>query len=571
MFRLDRGAPSAAPFAATLALLAAMTTACQPSVEPADLVIVGGKVVTVDETLPQAEALAAKDGRILAVGSREQIEAHVGPETEVIELPAEAVAVPGLIEGHGHFLGVGAARMQLDLRDTQRWADVVAMVEEAVAGAEPGAWITGRGWHQDKWDSVPEPSVEGLPIHDTLSAVSPDNPVVLTHASGHASFANAKAMELGGVTSDTADPPGGEIVRDAAGRPTGAMRETAQGLVARRDPTTEAELRQMAELASEECLAKGITSFQDAGTAVPAVETLRTIADEGGLGVRLWMMIRDGNEAIRAALPGIQVTGAADRHFTVGGIKHSIDGALGAHGAWLLAPYSDLPETAGLNTTPIETIEESAEIALESGLQLCVHAIGDRANRETLDLFERAWAGRDDGASLRWRIEHAQHLDLEDLPRFSGMGVIASMQGIHCTSDGPWVPDRLGDERTASGAYLWRSLLDSGAVVTNGTDAPVEDVDPIPNFYATVTRVMNTGEAFYPAEALSRAEALHSMTLAAAYSAFEEDDKGSLTPGKLADVTVLSKDLLTVPDDEILETEVLFTIVGGEVRYRADG
>ncbi len=553
----------------SILLLVALTGACgEPAPEPADLVLTGGKIITLDSDRPEAEALAAVGQRIVALGSADEIARYVGPETEVVELDG-AIAVPGLIEGHGHFLGVGLARMQLDLRGAESWEQIVDQVASAVATAEPGQWIEGRGWHQEKWRTTPEPNVDGLPTHASLSAVSPDNPVVLRHASGHASFANAKAMELGGVTTGTPDPEGGTIVRGAGGEAIGVFRETAMGLVSRRTPFTEAERRRMAELAAEEALAKGITSFQDAGSSVNEVRLFRQLADEGALPLRLWVMIRDSNAAIREALPEIRRVGYADGYLTVRAIKHSIDGALGSHGAWLLEPYADLPSSTGLNTTPVSSIEESAAIALENDLQLCVHAIGDRANRETLDLFERAFEGRD-GAALRWRVEHAQHLHPDDIPRFAELGVVASMQAVHCTSDGPWVPVRLGDQRAADGAYVWRTLIDSGALVTNGTDAPVEDVDPLPSLYAAVSRRMANGETFYPAQVMTPREALASYTINNARAAFEEDEKGTLEVGKLADVTVLDRNLLEATPEEIAGAKVLWTIVGGEVRYSAD-
>ncbi len=553
-----------------LAVLLSLLTGCRPTthVEPADLVLRGGKIVTLDEGHPQVAALAARGGEIVALGSDAEMEPMIGKTTRVVELEG-ALAIPGWIEGHGHFLGIGLARMQLNLMHTTSWEEIVSKVEEAVGKAEPGTWIEGRGWHQEKWTSPPQPNLDGLPIHGSLSAISPDNPVILRHASGHALFANARAMELAGIGPTTQPPEGGEIVRDSHGEAIGYFRETAMDLVTRQKEPSEAELRRRVELAGEECLSKGITSFQDAGSSIETIHLLQRMAEEGELPLRLWVMILDSNSNIAAALPAIKVTGAGGERLSVGGIKHWIDGALGAHGAWLLEPYSDLPTSTGLNTTPIETIEESARLALEHGLQLCVHAIGDRANRETLDLFERSWAGQPNPTALRWRIEHAQHLNPSDLPRFAKLGVIASMQAVHCTSDGPWVPERLGTERSAEGAYLWRALIDSGAVVTNGTDAPVEDVDPIPNFYAAVTRRMHNGKLFYPEQRMTRQEALRAYTANNAYAAFEEDRKGTLSLGKLADVTVLSRDILTIPEEEILETTVLYTIVGGEVAYAA--
>lgn len=549
-----------------VALALPLALACAaPSPKPADFVLTGGKIATQDPARPLAEALAVSGDRIAAVGSAAEIAAFIGPATKVVSLEGR-FAMPGFIEGHGHFLGVGQARMQLDLTTAKSWEEIVAKVAEEAKTAAPGAWILGGGWHQEKWERVPEPQVEGFPVHNALSAASPNNPVFLDHSSGHAVFVNAKAMELGGVSAATPNPEGGEILRDALGRPTGLFRETAASLVARQTPPTEAELLEAIDLASEECLRKGVTSFQDAGSSVSLVNLYGQLAAENKLRLRLWVMYMDSNEALRAALA--QGKPAANSFFEAGGIKHQIDGALGSRGAWLLAPYSDLPSSTGLNTTTLATIEESAAIAVENRLQLCVHAIGDRANRETLDLFERTFKAHPDKKDLRWRVEHAQHLDPADIPRFAQLGVVASMQAVHCTSDGPWVPQRLGEERSRSGAYVWRQLIASGAVVSNGTDAPVEDVNPIPGFYAAVTRRMKNGAAFFPEEKMTREEALAAYTTQAAYAAFEENDKGLLAPGKLADIVVLSQDLLTVPEDKILDTQVLTTIVSGKIVYQ---
>ncbi len=536
---------------------------------PADLVLLGGRIVTVDDAQPEVEALAARGGKIVALGTRAEVEAYLGESTEVLDLEGR-LAIPGFIEGHGHFLSLGDSRIQLDLNTPDNWQQIVDLVEQAVAKAEPGEWIRGRGWHQDKWDRAPEPAVEGFPVHRSLSAVSPDNPVLLTHASGHALFANAKAMELAGIDAATADPAGGEILHDAAGEPTGLFRETAEDLIHEaRAGTTPEEMRKMARLASDECLAKGVTSFQDAGSDFEEIELLRGLAAEDALGVRLWMMIRDSNQVLAERLAAAKTRAGDNGHFAVGGIKLLIDGALGARGAWLLEPYSDSPGSTGLNLVPLEEVQETAELAIEHGVQLCIHAIGDRGNREVLDLFEQTFAAHPEKSDLRWRVEHAQHLHPDDIPRFAELGVIASMQSVHCTSDGPWVPERLGDQRSAEGAYVWQKLMRSGAVVMNGTDVPVEDVDPIANFHSAVTRMTNTGEAFYPDERMSREEALKSYTLNAAYGAFEEEIKGSLEVGKLADVVVLSKDIMSVPEDEIPSAEVVYTIVGGKVAYRA--
>ena len=430
------------------------------------------------------------------------------------------------------------------------WDEIVAMVAAAVKQAKPGQWIYGRGWHQEKWKAVPSPNVEGFPTHDSLSAVSPDNPVFLTHASGHASFANARAMQLSDVDGATPNPAGGDFLKDASGKPTGMFRETASRLIRTgtgEPPPTPAEAaaraRRVLELASAEVLSKGVTSFQDAGSSLGDVDLMKQMIDEGKIGNRLWVMLRVGNEALAANLAKYKTIDYGNGFLTVRAIKRSIDGALGPRGAWLLEPYADKPGDTGRNTTTVADIEETARLALEHGYQLCVHAIGDRANRETLDIFEEAFKGRD-GKALRWRVEHAQHLSAADIPRFGTLGVIASMQGVHCTSDAPYVLARLGPQRAEEGAYVWQKLMKSGAVVSNGTDAPVEDVSPIASYYATVSRKLADGSVFYPDQRMSRLEALKSYTINAAYAAFEEESKGTLKVGKYADVVVLSKDIL---------------------------
>ncbi len=553
-------------------------SASAPAAEPAPpsgLVLRNGKIVTLDEERPEVSALAARGGRIVALGSDADVAGFIDDDTRVIDLGG-ALAIPGFIEGHGHFMGLGNARMILDLTTASTWQDIVDMVAGAVASAEPGAWIRGRGWHQEKWTVPPDPSVQGLPVHDALSAVSPDNPVVLTHASGHASFVNARAMEVAGITRDTEDPPGGEIVRDAAGEPTGMLRETAQGLVGRvraeaeasRSPEErEAEAREMVRLANEELLRKGITSFQDAGSSFQTIDLFKKLADEGRLPVRLYVMIRGGYGALSDRLDDYRMIGYGDDHLTVRAVKQVIDGALGSHGAWLIQPYADMPTSEGLPTTPPEEIERVAGLAIEHGFQVNTHAIGDRGNREVLDLYERTFEAHPDRTDLRWRIEHAQHIDPADIPRFGQLGVIASMQAIHACSDGPWVMLRLGEVRARTGAYMWQDLMQHGAVVTNGTDVPVEDVDPLASYHCAVTRELKDGSVFYPEQAMSRMEALRSYTIHNAFAAFEEDVKGSLEVGKLADITVLSRDILTIPADEILNTDVLYTIVGGRVLY----
>jgi predicted amidohydrolase YtcJ len=570
-----RGTMAALSFTVVVGALAfsARPDARAAQQQPADLVITNGKVVTVEDAVPEAEAVAAAAGKIVAVATSAEIQKFVGPKTEVIDAKGQLV-IPGFIEGHGHYTGIGTARLNLNLTTAKSWDDIVAMVAERVKTAKPGEWILGRGWHQEKWDRRPEPNVEGFPLHDALSKASPDNPVLLTHASGHATFANAKAMELSGVTGKTPNPAGGEVLHDANGNPTGLFRETASRLIntnAGVRPTAaerEARNRRILELASEEVVSKGITSFQDAGSSFGDIDLMKKMIDEGKIHNRLWVMIRQSNDLLRENLAKYRMIDYGGGFLTVRAIKHSIDGALGSRGAWLLEPYSDQPETTGLNTTPVPTVKETAKLAVEHGYQLCVHAIGDRANRETLDIFEEAFKANPDKKDLRWRVEHAQHLNPADIPRFGKLGVIASMQGIHCTSDAPYVPARLGNKRAEEGAYVWQKLMKSGALVTNGTDAPVEDVDPIASYYATVSRKLKDGSVFYPDQRMTRMEALRSYTINSARAAFEENTKGTLKTGKYADIVVLSKDILTIPEDEIPTAKVVYTVVGGKVRYK---
>lgn len=545
--------------------------------QTAELVLVGGNIYTVDQARPRAEAIAMDAGRIVAVGSDKAISTYIGPETQVVDLQGK-FAMPGFIEGHAHFMGLGESKMMLNLHQAKTWNEIVLQVENATRTTPPGEWIIGRGWHQSKWDQVPSPNVEGYPTSLEMNLASPDHPVLLTHASGHLSFANEYAMRLAGVDSETTNPKGGEILKDENGKPIGIFRETAQALIQkvktradsqRPQAEKQAYSQRAAELASRECLEKGITSFQDAGSSLATVRTLRQLADKGKLGVRLWVMIRDDNERLRGQLANYKMIGYADQFLTCRALKRSIDGALGAHGAWLLAPYQDLPTSSGLNTASVESVTETAALGIKNDFQVCVHAIGDRANREVLDIYEKMFREHPSQFPRRWRIEHAQHLHPDDIPRFGKLGVIASMQGIHCTSDAIFVPQRLGMRRSEEGAYVWRSLVDSGAIVTNGTDAPVEDVDPIASFYATVTRRLTDEVTFFPKQVLTREQAIRSYTIDNAYAAFEENIKGSLVPGKLADIVVLSNDLIQCDINEIKKTRVEMTIIEGRIAFQA--
>ena len=541
----------------------------------ASLVCLNGHVVTLDESMPSAEAVAVQGDTILAVGSNDSLRAYIGSDTKVIDLEGRTV-IPGFIESHAHFMGLGKSLMRLRLAQARNYDEIVIMVKDAVSKSQPGEWILGRGWHQEKWDRTPVPNVEGLPTHRTLSEISPDNPVMLSHASGHAILVNAKAMELAGVTRATPDPEGGQIVRDAASDLIGIFRENAETLIdiaydrslsSRTAEQIRTDELKVIQLATAECLSKGVTTFCDAGVSLETIDLYRQLADQGGLGVRLYAMLSDSNQMLEPVLPQYLLIGYGNHFLTVRAIKRVFDGALGSHGAWLLEPYSDLPNSTGMNTETIPAMRETARLALKHGFQFCTHAIGDRANREVLNIYEEALKSHPQGEELRWRIEHAQHLHPDDIPRFGHLGVIAAMQGVHCTSDGPWVPKRISDKRAAEGAYVWRKLLDSGAIIVNGTDAPVEDVSPLACFYSTVTRRLPDGSQFYPDQVMTREEALCSYTRDAAYAMFEENINGTITPGKLADLVVLSQDILTIPEDSIPNTRVIYTIVGGRIAF----
>ena len=543
----------------------------------ADLLLVNAEVVTVDPGIPDAEAVAIDGELILAVGTAEELSKYRGDQTEVIDLGGQML-IPGFIEGHGHYTSFGGSLLILDFRYAKSFAEIVATVADAAAETPAGEWIVGRGWHQDKWETKESVLVEGLPVHDSLSAATPDHPVMLIHTSGHAVFVNERAMNLVEVDGSTTPPPGGQIVVDENGRATGMMREAAQdifrvaysGHQGRRPAgVAEAELRRMITLAGEASLRHGITSFQDLGTTFAEVDVIRKMADEGNLPVRLYMAFEEKAEDMADRLADYRMVGYGNNFLTVRTIGEKVlDGALGTHGGWLLEPYSDMPDSYGLNVVSVEEIEKSAELAMQHDYQMAIQGIGDRAYRELLNIYAAEFAKHPDKNDLRWRIEHAQVIHPDDVARTVELGVIPAVQGIFACSDGPWVVDRLGEERTRERGYIFNTLAEAGLVPTNGTDPPVDEISPIGSFHCSVTRELPDGTLFQPQEAYSRERALYSYTMGNAIAAFEEDIKGSITPGKLADLAVLSKNLLTVPDDELMDTEVTMTILGGRVRYR---
>jgi len=550
---------------------------CRGSVGSADLVLRNGRIITMDNRWPQVSALAVKGDRILAIGSDRDMLRYTGMETQVIDLKG-MLTIPGFIEGHGHFYSLGASLMELELRNAENWDAIIALVAAEVKNKKPGTWIVGRGWHQDKWTTKPQPNVGGLPIHHKLSAVSPQNPVFLSHTSGHGVFVNQAAMLASGVSEKSVNPPGGEIVRDENGEPIGMLRENAaqpvrDALKAYQTKRTiqevKAAMRQQVKLAAQNAIENGITSFQDMGSTWEELDHLKVMAAEGSLPIRLYMAVQEPAVEMEEKLADYRLVGYGNNFLTIRCIGEKVlDGALGTHGGWLLESYTDLPRSFGLNVTPVPEIRHSAELAIKHDYQLAIQGIGDRAARELFNIYEEQFTIHPEKKDLRWRIEHAQVTHPDDLLRYAALGVIPGIQGIFACSDGPWVVDRLGVERTKERGYLFRSMAESGALIMNGTDPPVEEISPIASFHCSITRELSDGSIFQPEQRLTREQALQSYTINNAFAAFEEDLKGSITPGKLADITVLSKDIMTVPEDEILDTEIVYTILGGEVVYK---
>ncbi|MFN7491294.1 MAG: amidohydrolase [Cyclobacteriaceae bacterium] len=564
-------------FLSSLLLVIVLFSACSEKRKPADLIISGGTIYTVDEKQPKVEAVAVAGDRIVYAGTLKGAEEWKGEKTQMLDLKGK-VMTPGWVEGHGHFMGLGFNELELDLMNVKSYEELVEKVKEAVANAKPGQWILGRGWHQDKWDQKPSKMVKGFQTHELLSAASPNNPVFLRHASGHAGFANAKAMQMAGVNQLSVEKlakdmnEGGEIIKDDLGNPTGIFNERAQSLISNYIPKETEETNAKAlELAIQASLKNGITSFHDAGATRNSIELFKKFKQEGKLQTRLYVMLTGFDPSLVYEYfrmgPVIDSTGL----LTIRSVKLNCDGALGSRGAWLLEPYTDRTDFSGMATLSMDTVAKISIEGLKYGFQICSHAIGDRANREILDRYEAAFKGNPEKAKdVRFRIEHAQHLAPSDIPRFGQLGVIPAMQAIHLSSDRPWAIERLGEKRIKEGAYMWQSLLKSGAKVVNGTDVPVEPINPIASFFASVTRQTLKGEpegGYEPAEKMTREQALKSYTLDAAYGAFQEKMIGSIETGKLADFTILSQDIMTVPDNQILSTKVEMTIFGGKVLY----
>jgi len=536
----------------------------------ADLVLTNGHIYTVDDARPQVSALAVRGGRVLFVGSDAEAKALAGPSTQVIDLRGAAV-FPGFTDAHAHLLGLGNMLQRVNLAGSKSYDEVIARVKAWAKDVKPGEWIQGRGWDQNRWP------VKEFPTHEALSRAFPNNPVVLDRIDGHALLANARAMEVAHVTAAARDPAGGRIVRLPSGAPSGVFVDNAKALVSRAVPEpTRANTRQAILAAVAEANRWGLTGIHDPGEDPEAVGIYEELARAGKYNLRNYVMLSDpGEPGSPAAMrnPYIQrgpQNALYDGHLWIRAIKLYADGALGSRGAALLAPYSDDPNNSGLLVSRPEHIEAWAEWALRHGFQVNVHAIGDRGNRVVLDAFDSALR-KIPTANHRFRIEHAQVLSPQDIPRFAKLGVIPSMQATHQTSDMRWAESRVGPQRIR-GAYAWRSLLNTGVIIPNGTDFPVEEVNPLLTFHAAVTRQDPTNwpaGGWYPDQKMTRQEALQSMTIWPAYAGFQESVLGSLTPGKYADFVVLDRDIMRVPDTEILRARVLSTWVGGKRVYEA--
>jgi len=551
------------------ALLAITFAACggkhEDPMQTATLVLVRGRIHTLDPAVPDGTAVAVVGDRIARVGSDKEISALMGPGTRKIDLQGRSV-LPGIIDAHVHLADIGEALEQIDLKGVATPEAAVKRVEEAAARAAPGTWILGRGWDQNLW---PAPE---FPTASMLDPVSGDHPVSLQRVDGHALWVNTRALEAAAIGRGTPDPQGGKILRDrSTGAPSGILLDDAKDLVESKVPRSAPQIRQRwIETASRRLLSWGITSVQDAGVEPADIDLYKKMVEEDSLPLRVYAMLGGSNRKLPNYFVQERVIGYGDRRFTFRALKMGVDGALGSRGAALLQPYSDDPKNSGITTMSGDQLEETTREALRRGFQVCVHAIGDRGNRMVLDRFERALAAVP-VQDPRLRIEHAQILSPEDIPRFGKLGIIASMQPIHATSDMPWVPARLGPDRL-TGAYAWKSLLDASARLAFGSDAPNDDANPFKGLFAAVTRQSESlapEGGWLPEQRLSREEALRGFTISAAYAAFEEGEKGTITPGKLADLVVTDRDYFEVPEAEIGKLVAEMTILGGKVVYSA--
>jgi predicted amidohydrolase YtcJ len=529
--------------------------------EKPEVIFTNGNILTFDAHAARVEALAVRGGRLVAVGTDREIQALAGPETRRMDLKGCTV-VPGLIDAHGHLPWLGHLKLsQVDLLDTRSYAEAIARVAERAKGLRAGEWILGARWDQANW------GLKELPSHDDLSAATPDHPVLLTRVDGHCVMVNRTAMSAAGISRETKNPPGGEVLKDARGEPTGLLIDAARGLVR---PGVRASAAGPAEellAAQQACLSVGLTGVHDAGLSTGQVELYRRLCDEKKWKLRIYGML-DAGEALGWCASRPPLIGYGEGRLSVRAVKCGMDGALGSRGAWLIEPYADRPDSRGLPTNSPEGLTAVCRVALRRGYQVCTHAIGDRANRETLNTYEAVLRAQP-GLDARWRIEHAQIVAPEDLARFAWLQVIPSMQFTHATSDMRWAEDRVGPARLI-GAYAWATLLKQGNRIAGGSDFPVESENPLWGVYAAITRQDRDGKpdgGWRPEQRITREQAFRAFTLDAAYAAFEEREKGSLEPGKLADFVVFDRDVTTCPPTELLQMRVRMTVIGGEVVF----
>jgi predicted amidohydrolase YtcJ len=537
-------------------------------VVPADLVFKNGNIYTVNPAQPKGEAVAVKGDRIVFVGSNRDAQAYVGPRTRVIDLKGKTV-LPGLTDAHHHLSGVGFREMTLNLEGLTNLESFLTKVKERVDQKQPGEWVTGRGWIETFWT----PPV--FPTRWDLDKIAPNNPVFLDRADGHGAVANSAAIKIAGVDKNTPSPFGGEISKDKqSGEPNGMFLDAAQDLIQRHIPaTTAAEAERAIILGVKRDVELGWTQVQDPGGSYADVAIDSKLFSEGKIKLRIYKALSaPGAEAQKLFQDGPRI-GEYANHLTVRTLKLYADGSLGSRSAALLQPYSDKPDTSGFLTIKEEDLQPLLAEALRKGIQIETHAIGDRGNRFILDQYEKAmnavpkneWRIKDP----RWRVEHSQIVNPLDIPRFKKLGIIPSMQASHAIGDLHFAPSRLGIARLA-GAYAWQSFIKSGSIIPGGSDAPVERGEPMIEFYAAVARKDIkgfSGEGWHPEEAVTREQALKMFTIWPAYAAFEEELRGSIEDGKLADFTILSADIMKIPEMEILQTRCVMTVIGGEIVY----
>jgi predicted amidohydrolase YtcJ len=548
-----------------LILLPLVNSGSSPVPSTPELLLLNAHVITMAPGQPAAEAIAVSGDRIAWVGSGADARRLYPGAARVLDLHG-ATVLPGIIDSHTHLMELGKSLLQLNLKDVPSDKEVVERVKQRVASAAPGEWVLGWGWDEGKWAAH-------YPDNRALSAVSPNNPVYLVGLHTFAAWANKRALEVAGINKNTADPENGKILRDLqTGEPTGILLNRAQNLVESHiPPMTLPQVEHAIELAGRECARNGLTSVHEAKVTPIMVDAFRDLIRKNRVPLRVYAML-DGADP-QLVPTWLQRGPEIDpqHRLTIRAFKLFADGALGSRGAALLEPYSDAPQTRGLMTTPEPAVYDLARRALQRGFQVCTHAIGDRANRLVLDAYERALHDVPAARDPRLRIEHAQVLAPEDIPRFSKLGVIASMQPTHCTSDKAWAEARLGPQR-AKGAYAWQAILKTGAHLPLSSDFPGETLNPFYGIYAAITRQDPQGNppgGWYPEQRLTPAEALRGYTLEGAFAEFEERDKGSIEPGKLADFTVIDLDPTKVVPKDILNTVVLKTIVGGKVVYNS--